>query len=443
MCAEKRQSRPTLQRVAKHLYRRGNSYEFFRRIPPDAQHLVGVATKSVSFGDVSRREADHLAADLRRETDRLIAQARQQPDPTARVELRRSSITPGFDEIDAVVRRWVLDQETRLVSASGPDEAKQVVRDMRQISDMTPVHLREGRSNALIGTSWIADSLAAQNGWSLPPEGREHRYLFDRVGRAQREVAVRVRAELNYEDPPAATHAMFDRSAFEKDREAATRPRQQSVPIMDVFERYAAEQEPAPKTRKKWKVALNSLIEHLGHDNAARVAPEDIVGWKDALLAPRDDGKRPRGQGTVRNGYVGAAKPVFQWAVDNRLIASNPAAGIKVSVPRRRVNRIEKGYSKAEAEIVLAATLAVDWESDGTFVAFARRWLTGTRSEGANSPRSIAFHSAESEWWRWSGLLSCSVSKALKLPMGSSTPVSSANIVKSTRMRKPLTFSGS
>jgi DNA invertase Pin-like site-specific DNA recombinase len=43
-----------LQRVAKHLYRRGNSYEFFRRIPPDARHLFdGVTAKSESFGDGS------------------------------------------------------------------------------------------------------------------------------------------------------------------------------------------------------------------------------------------------------------------------------------------------------------------------------------------------------------------------------------------------------
>lgn len=377
MCAEKRQSRPTLQRVAKHLYRRGNSYEFFRRIPPDARHLFdGIATKSESFGDVSRREADHMAAELRGQTDRLIAQARQQPDPTARASsLRHAGHVPSSEEVDRAVRTWLADQEAQAAASFDPAARKQTVCDMATIAQLTPVHQRDDRQSSLLGTQWIADALAAANHWSLPVDGREKAYLLDRVGRAQRELAVRVKAELNYEDRPNPTHAMFDPTAFERDRQTPKAATGAPVPIMEVFERYATEQEPAAKTKKKWKVALSSLIQHLGHDDAVRVSPEDIVGWKDSLLSAGEDGTKARGQGTVRNGYLGAIKPVFQWAVRNRLITSNPAGGITVSVPRRRITRTEKGFYKTEAEAVLSAALGTDWIRKATFTSFACRWL--------------------------------------------------------------------
>lgn len=120
---------------------------------------------------------------------------------------------------------------------------------------------------------------------------------------------------------------------------------------------------------------MRTLIEHLGHDDAARVTSDDIVAWKDALLVPEQDGNRTRSQMTVRHGYLGAVKPVFGWAVSNKLIETNPVAGVGVAVPRRTRNRAEKGYTDEEARTVLRAAQEIDWEADETFIAFARRWL--------------------------------------------------------------------
>lgn len=303
MCAAKSSSRPSLQRVAKHLYRRGNSYEFFRRIPQDARHLFGgITTKSESFGDVSYREAEHLAAELRKQTDRLIAQARKQPDPTIRAFARRASALPTQGDMDRAVRDWLAKQEANITVSPSRAEVPQRVQDLSAIAELTPKHQRDRRSGSLLNTAWIAEAIADMNGWSITKGSDEHQYLLDRVGRAQREAALRIRAEINYEDRPHPTHSMFAPEAFERDRQQPTTTLRDPVAIMEIFERYSAEQEPAPKTRKKWKVALTSLIEHLGHDDASRVTPEDIVNWKDMLLEVRADGTKPRGQGTVRNG---------------------------------------------------------------------------------------------------------------------------------------------
>jgi hypothetical protein len=101
-----------------------------------------------------------------------------------------------------------------------------------------------------------------------------------------------------------------------------------------MFEEYVAERQPGPKTIKKWRPALLSLIARLGHDDASLVTPDDIVAWKDALLRPVDD-EAVRGVATVRDGYLGGAKAVFGWAKDNRKTATNPVTGIIVRVPRR------------------------------------------------------------------------------------------------------------
>lgn len=95
--------------------RRGNSYEFWKVIPPRARPAFGaIVTYSRSFGDVSRREAEHLAAECRKYCDRLIAEASNHPDPTARIaSFRVAGRVPDREEIDRAVRDWLLAQEAQ------------------------------------------------------------------------------------------------------------------------------------------------------------------------------------------------------------------------------------------------------------------------------------------------------------------------------------------
>jgi integrase len=224
-------------------------------------------------------------------------------------------------------------------------------------------------------TRWIAESIAEARGWTFPADDELRWFFEERVARGERELAARRKAELDWEDQPRPTHRIFAPEMFERDRQNASLPKRSPVPIMEVFEGYKGEQEPTPKTIKKWKVALRSLIEYLGHDDASRVTTDDIIQWKNALLAPAEDGQRQRGQATVRNGYIGAVKPVFGWAEKNKLITSNPVAGVSVRVPRRVRTREERGFTDAEAKIVLTAATAINWQAHGSFKAFACRWL--------------------------------------------------------------------
>jgi integrase len=68
-----------------------------------------------------------------------------------------------------------------------------------------------------------------------------------------------------------------------------------------------------------------------------------------------------------------AARTVFGWAKDRKLIAGNPFKEVKVSVPRSQGKRETKAFRKDEfATILKAAALVADTTRAG---AAARRWV--------------------------------------------------------------------
>ena len=379
MSATKSPSKQAMQPVAKHLFRRGGSYTFRKAIPVYARPAFGGIREYVrSLGDVSETRARALAALHAEYCARLIDDARNRSKPRSAVsDILRVRRIPDRAEVERAVRKWLVAMEDSATSQipRGQPEADQQARDLgMQEAEVVRV-MRARNGEAPLTTRWIADALIQSNDWLIGADDPLRALLEDRVARGQRELAARLRAELSWEDRPAPTHRIFMPEAFAQDRDVPEASTRRAVPLLNVLEGYFAEQEPSAATVKKWRTALNSLIAHLGHDDAARVTSDDIVGWKNALLATGDDGKRARGQATVRNGYVGAVKPVFGWAVANRLIATNPVVGVGVAVPRKTRTRSEKGYTDCEAKTVLLAALAIEWEADGTFLAFARRWL--------------------------------------------------------------------
>lgn len=138
--------------------------------------------------------------------------------------------------------------------------------------------------------------------------------------------------------------------------------------IMDLFEGYVAERKPAPATVKAWKRIMEHLVNFVGHSDASRLTPEDIIRWKDHLLKADLSAK------TVREKYLAAAKAVFGWAKENRKLASNPATEIKVRGAKRQRLR-DPGFTEAEAKTILSATLRPCSERMAAASARARRWV--------------------------------------------------------------------
>ncbi|KEO86025.1 hypothetical protein EH30_09245 [Erythrobacter sp. JL475] len=325
----------------------------------------------------SLSEARHRLAECLKRFDRKVAKVLGEVDPSIRSHApARRKHSPDRDEIDEAVRDWLRTREAEAVQQGLSLPMEQKEREAKVVSiyeEATRMGMRGRQSSALL-TSWIADHLQERHRWALD-EGHPLRdYLKNRVARAQVEWAKALRAELLFEQRPAPD-AIFSPELYRiDDLKRQERQAVPVVPIMELFEAYVAESQPAPATRKAWQSCLNSLIEHLGHEDANRVSRADIVAWKDGLLAP-EGGRPPRSQRTVSAKYLAAAKTVFGWGERNLRIKENPAAKVSVSVPSRVQLRDEPGLSDAEANLILGASLNAFPDKRSRLRGYARRWV--------------------------------------------------------------------
>ncbi|HEY0271410.1 MAG TPA: DUF6538 domain-containing protein [Sphingomonas sp.] len=141
-----------------------------------------------------------------------------------------------------------------------------------------------------------------------------------------------------------------------------------SSKLMALFDGYVRERQPSPATIKRWRPVIAHLVEHLGHDEARLIGADDIIGWKEALAGHGASGR------TIREVYLAAAKVVFAWAVENRKLDTNPAAGVSVRVPKRHRPR-GASFTSAEARTILSASLSKDQGRVSPEHALARRWI--------------------------------------------------------------------
>jgi integrase len=145
---------------------------------------------------------------------------------------------------------------------------------------------------------------------------------------------------------------------------------QTKVTIQDIFDGWWAEAKATgrkERTRQVYKFALDRLTEHLGHDDANRVTPDDMIAFK-AKRLEKVSAK------TFRDADMPGIKSVFDWAHKNRKIKTNPAAGITIKPQRKDVTRA-KGFVDAEAKAIFANCLAYSQKPKETEkVAAAKRW---------------------------------------------------------------------
>lgn len=115
-----------------------------------------------------------------------------------------------------------------------------------------------------------------------------------------------------------------------------------------VIEGWVVEKRPNDKTQYTWRGVMNELSAFLDHDDARLVAPDDLVRWKQDLLA------KGRATKTIRDSKLAPVRAIFQCAVDNRKLDSNPAARINIDLKSRSSEK-KRGYSDEEAKIILRA----------------------------------------------------------------------------------------
>jgi integrase len=100
---------------------------------------------------------------------------------------------------------------------------------------------------------------------------------------------------------------------------------QPDLTFTELVDRFAAQHDAAPKTKQKLGVALKQPVNLWGHLAAGDITPEMINRW---LVSSQ---LRPASRQT----YLGALRQVYAFAVENHLVADNPAKRAKTPTVRR------------------------------------------------------------------------------------------------------------
>ena len=118
--------------------------------------------------------------------------------------------------------------------------------------------------------------------------------------------------------------------------------------IIDLFEGWARERRPAPKTVEEWRRHVDSFIAFAKEHDARRITRSMVVAWKDALL---EAGGSPK---TINASKLAALRKTFAWGLNNERITSNPVIGVAVDYATRLEDDMQ-GFSDEEARLILMA----------------------------------------------------------------------------------------
>ncbi len=165
------------------------------------------------------------------------------------------------------------------------------------------------------------------------------------------------------------------------------------VALLDLYDAYAKVQGIKAQISCEWRRALVALTDFLGHSDAARLTADAVADWRDDLLEAVTGRGTKRDPLTVKNKYLTPLRATLNWAVEERKLQVNVAAGIVVRVPKKAKLR-ERDFTDAEALHILAATLTPPSGKMAGKYALARRWVpwlcayTGARVNEISQLRS-------------------------------------------------------
>jgi integrase len=135
----------------------------------------------------------------------------------------------------------------------------------------------------------------------------------------------------------------------------------------ELFGAWAAARNAAKSSINRWNTVFDDLDAQFSGPNAQPLTEDTAQAWSVEKITPE------RSAATVRGVWVKAATTVYGWAKGQRLIALNPFAAVKVTVPRKIRNRENEAFTAEEARMILRAASAVQFTTT-TFSA-AKRWV--------------------------------------------------------------------
>jgi integrase len=265
--------------------------------------------------------------------------------------------------------RWVPDSETPGEGRAGLDSILERLDVATDLPDEADLEVTVGP---------VVDRLLLRRGIaSVDAESRL--LLLEACAKGLRDAFASRKRNLEGDyspDPAAARYPQFVARSTEP--RPATPAQSSKVSLTGLVEdwwREARATGKKPSTHESYRNTMANLVAFLKHDDASRVTPETIIGFKDHRLATINSRTgKPISAKTVNDSDLSGLKTIFEWAVGNRRLASNPARGLKVKIGKPQKLR-SKGFSEDEARAILKAALAYQPGRERPYTAAAKRWV--------------------------------------------------------------------
>jgi hypothetical protein len=113
----------------------------------------------------------------------------------------------------------------------------------------------------------------------------------------------------------------------------------------DLIADWARENNVKERTKYGWTKIIEKLTAHVGHDDAAAVTEDDLIGWKNKLVSSG------LGSTTIKN-HLTVLRTLYNFAKDNKRIPVSPAGWREVSSQARseeETSPIHRGRCPADS----------------------------------------------------------------------------------------------
>jgi integrase len=132
-----------------------------------------------------------------------------------------------------------------------------------------------------------------------------------------------------------------------------------------LFEAWVKARQPAASGVNRWRCVFLDLEQRFG--NANDITEDEAREWSRQLVTAKRKAR------TVNDVWLTAARTVFAWAQEERLITSNPFEGVRVTEPRRVKHRETDAFVSEEWRTILQAASSID--APKTTFQGAQRWV--------------------------------------------------------------------
>jgi integrase len=130
-----------------------------------------------------------------------------------------------------------------------------------------------------------------------------------------------------------------------------------------LFEQWINLVKPAASSVNRWRAVFLNLQSKYGTNE---ISEHEARKWARELITTE---RSPR---TVAEVWVNAARTIYGWAVEERLLDSNPFKEVRVTVPTKTHTRETKAFTTEEAQTILRAASKI---KPSTTFEGAQRWV--------------------------------------------------------------------